>query len=304
MKNKAEQQNKIVEACPESSETVFIEQELRPGKELDEAEAINIFSQAIWKLFEDNRRIFANSLGTDELDAVLADARVLAVEVKKEKIYRLDELVGVRDPIKMRAYLTVVNRNILPKEAYAVVEPGTVRAHLTSVKEKKPVLFIETREGTSSVYLAHSSAVKRLNSWEWGRRDVLKRMSEELLTSADVNNEIYMRYIKGEVGPIVSERIESIFIDSLREFQKGLAAALYNHKTAVEAYPKTPVFIRSEFPLPAVIYKKRIPCDGRRVALKETESELKASDLFSKEDVLLSEELSKTVLQKIKWLMV
>ncbi len=295
--------DEVVEIDSNSAEMVFLEQELHPDRGLDETGIINMFSQAIWKFFEDNRNFFANMLVVEELDAVLADARVLSVDTKKGKVHKLEELIDFFDPIKVRAYTTVARRDVLPDGAYAIVEPGAVRAKLAARKENKPLLLVDSGEENSSVYLASGPSVKRIGKWEWGRKNILEKIEEELLTDIEVNNEIYLRYIKGEAGESVGRVIEDVFFEAFKDFEKGLAAALYNEKNVLQKYPRLPVFIRSGFPLPEKVYKKRISYDGRRFGLKPVGSELAVADLFAEEGVAVSEELSKTVLQRIKWLM-
>ncbi len=304
MQKEAIEKNGVVEINSDSAETVFLEQELLYGSELDEAGVINVFSQAIWGFFEDNRRSFAGRLGVDELDAVLADARILSVESGKTRIYKPEELLGLSGPVKIRAYATVVKRNALPDEARAVIEPGAAAARLVLKKGGKAVLLVDSGEESSSVYLASDASVKKIERWGWGRKNILEKMREKLLTDNEVNNEIYLRYIKGEAGESVSQAVESIFLEAFKDFEKGLAAALYNNRNTLDSYPRLPVFVKSGFPLPEKIYKKRIAYDGRRFGLKPAGDGLTVADLFAEEEAGLSEELSKTVLQRIKWLMV
>ena len=302
MKEENGKEKKIVELEPEVAQTVFWENSLEPEKEMDEAGIINLVSQSVWKFFEDNRQTLANELGIDELDLVLADARILGAESNKKQIFRIEELLGSKNPFKIKTYLTVADRDHLPEEAVTILEPGAVRAHLAGKSQKKPVLFLESGNDATYFYFASPDGTKRLSSWPWGLNSVLREMGKELATDAEVNREIYLRYINNEVSEEARRTIERSFTSSLEEFQRGLAANLHNYKEALNEYKRLPAFYRASFQLPEWVYEKRFAADGRRILLKKPE-EADISLLFADENVAAREEFSEKTLQRIKWLM-
>lgn len=292
----------IVELEPGVAQTIFLESSLEPEKEMDEAGIINLVSQSVWRFFEENRQSWANELGIDELDLILADARILGVESGRNQIFQVEELLGSKTPFRIRTYLTVADREHLPEGAAAILEPGAVRAHLAGLSQKKPVLFLESGDNATYFYFASPTGTKRLSSWPWGLESVLQKIGEELATDAEVNKEIYLRYINNEVSEEARRAIEGFFTSSFQEFQRGLAANLHNYQEALSEYKRLPVFYQASFQLPAWVYEKRLAADGRRILLKKPE-EAETKLLFADENVAAREEFSEKTLQRIKWLM-
>lgn len=302
MKEEGKKEKAVIELGPEVAQTVFWESLLEPEKEMNETGIINLVSQSVWKFFEDNRQTWANELGIDELDLVLADARILGAESGKKQIFQVEELLGLENPFKIKTYLTIADRERLPENAAAILEPGAVRAHMTSLSQKKPLLFLESGDNATYFYFASPAGTKRLSSWNWGLKSVLQKIEEELATDAEVNREIYLRYINNEVSEEASRAIEGFFTSSFQEFQRGLAANLHNYQEALSGYKRLPVFYRTSSQLPAWVYEKRVAADGRRILLKKPE-ETDIGLLFADEDVAAREEFSEKTLQRIKWLM-
>ncbi|MCL5006650.1 MAG: hypothetical protein M1153_00670, partial [Patescibacteria group bacterium] len=124
-----------------------------------------------------------------------------------------------------------------------------------------------------------------------------------LMTSPEVNKEIYLRYINNEVSEGAAKAIGELVNASLKDFDRGLAATLYNNKELLPDKPRAKIFFKSSFPLPDAVYRRKVATDGKRLTINRLDEEIAAQDLFAEEEVIACEELNKISLQKIKWLM-
>ncbi|MCL5006589.1 MAG: hypothetical protein M1153_00355 [Patescibacteria group bacterium] len=301
--NNKENEDKIVEIDFPWAETVFLEMIFKPGKETDETAMANLISQSVWGFFEDNRRRIAGNLGLEELDAVLADARIVAAESDGRKEYSLEKLASSAKPVKIAAYATVAARDKLPASSRAVIEPASVKARLLNLRQKMPVIYLESRASSTQAYFASPSAVRKLSSWPWGLDRLAEKMGERLMTSPEVNKEIYLRYINNEVSEGAAKAIGEQIGASLKDFDRGLAATLYNNKQLLPDKPRAKIFLKSYFPLPDTVYRRKVVADGKRLTINRLDEEITARNLFAEEEVIACEELNKISLQKTKWLM-
>lgn len=305
-RKKKEAVSKILPLSSKSAATVFKTIKLdrvNPSQELTSADLENCLAQATWKFFDALRVEAGSKLGVDENDMLLADARIIGMKIDGHRVINPEGFTGKH--IEFTLCLTLVRRDSLPDEDQggAVFEEGIVRAHLISKHEAlEELIYIESDDESTYVFQVTPTRSSYLASFDWGKRDLLRALTTELGTDNELGEELYLRYVGGEVSPRVMRRFNEIFYNNFGTFTNGIAMAIQNYDRSIKKAPGSlKVYIRS-FSLPQSLWEKRLDVGNMKVRLQSA-PQVNLEDFVDDKINDSNQQLNRLAKQRIKWLM-
>lgn len=219
-----------------SSKIIYRE---KPFEELTEAEIESAIAQAIWKMFDDERRVFACRLNLSELDIVMADVRVLFIKLDGALVvnplgFRARTLeIGLVETLVARD----VSENIsakAPKKgeiAFALESSSSCAWAIRQDSKNKEFIFANIFPSQTFVYRsAPDEKIYHMSDFPWGSENVISAVSSSLAVSSIVGKEVVRRYASGEMSSEVTKFLRPTISKSFDGFFKGLSAAVLGAK--------------------------------------------------------------------------
>ena len=297
--------NRIVDLDSKSAVTIFSLASIphdNPRQELGLADLENYISQAIWKTFDRCRNEAATRLEVNEVDLLLTDARVMEIRIDGHPVINPHGFTGSKLDVVLA--ITMVKRDKFVEEADIILEGGSVRAHLLAKdKNLKEALYIEVKNNTTTVFHITPEKISYLSEFEWGEKELTKLLKEELGLATDQSaGEIHLRYVRGELSERATKKINKIFYDAFSTFVNGGVMTLKNFlKPRSDKLP--PIYLKSFFPLPESVYRKRFPFNNKKIRFLGVANKLALQDFVGDSIHSVYQELNQLAKRRIKWLM-
>lgn len=206
----------------------------RPFEELTEAEVESAIAQAIWKMFDDERRVFASRLNLSELDVVMADVRILFMKLDGAAVINplgfkartleigLVETLVVRDLSEKISAVTPRRGEI----AFALESSSSCAWALRQDSKNKEFIFVNVFPDRTFVYRSGiDEKISHLSDFPWGTENVFSVVSSTLGVSQGVAREIARRYASEEMSFEMMKFLRPIISGSFEGFFKGVTAA-------------------------------------------------------------------------------
>ncbi len=297
--------NRIIDLDSKSAVTIFSLVTIphdNPRQELGLADLENYISQAIWKTFDYCRKEAATRLEVNEVDLLLTDARVIEIRIDGHPVINPHGFTGSKLDVVLA--ITMVKRDKFIEDADIILEGGSVRAHLLAKDENlSEAIYIEVKDNVTTVF--HITPVKTayLSEFDWGEKELTRLLKEELGLAADQTaKEIYLRYVQGELSPKAAKKINKVFHDAFNTFVNGGVMTFKNFiKSRSDKLP--PIYLKSFFPLPESVYRKRYDFNGKKTRFLNTGNSLNLQDFVGDSVHGVYEELNELAKRRIKWLM-
>ena len=273
-----------------------------PRQEIGLTDLENYISQAIWKTFDGCRSEAAVRLEVDEADLLLTDARVMEIRIDGHPVINPHGFTGSKLDVVLA--ITMVKRDKFTKEADIILEGGSVRAHLLAKSQDlKDAIYIEVKDNTTTVFRITPERTAYLSEFNWGEKELTKLLKEELgLADDDSAKGIHLRYVQGELSEKTIKKIDKVFYNAFSTFINGGVMTLKNFlKPRVSKLP--PIYLKSFFPMPASIYRKKFSFDGKKIRFLNVADALALQDFVDDRIHGTYEELSQLAKRRIKWLM-
>ena len=206
----------------------------RPFEELTEAEIESAIAQAIWKMFDEERRIFASRMNLSELDIVMADVRVLFMKLDGASV--VNPLGFKARTLEIGLVETLVARDLsenisagTPKRGeivFALESSSSCAWALRQDSKNKEFIFAKIFPSQTFVYQSGSDEkIHYLSDFPWGVDAVSSAVSSELAVPNAVAKEISRRYAAGEMSFDMMKFLRPIISRSFDGFFKGVTAA-------------------------------------------------------------------------------
>lgn len=297
--------NRILDLDSKSAVTIFSLVTIprdNPRQELGLTDLENYISQAIWKTFDQCRSEAAARLEVNEVDLLLTDARVMEIRIDGHPVINPQGFTGSR--LEVILAITMVKRDKFIEEADIILEGGSVRAHLLAKGENlSDAVYIEVKDNATTFFHITSHRTAYLSEFDWGERELIKLLKEELGLATDQTAQaIYLRCIQGELGEKATKKVNKIFHDAFSTFVNGGVMTLKNFlKPRSDKLP--PIYLKSFFPLPTSVYRKRYDFNGKKIRFLNISNDLALQDFVGDSIHSAYEELNELAKRRIKWLM-
>ena len=297
--------NRILDLDSKSAVTIFTLVTIphgNPRQEIGLTDLENYISQAIWKTFDQCRNEAAARLEVNEVDLLLTDARVMEIRIDGHPVINPHGFTGSKLDVILA--ITMVKRDKFIEEADIILEGGSVRAHLLAKGENlSDAIYIEVKDNATTFFRITPQRTAYLSEFDWGEKELTKLLKEELGLAADQTAQaIYLRYIQGGLSEKAAKKVNKIFHDAFGTFINGGVMTLKNFlKPRSDKLP--PIYLKSFFPLPEDVYKKRYAFDSKKIRFLNTKNDLTLQDFVSDHIHSVYEELNGLAKRRIKWLM-
>ena len=284
-----------------------------PREELTPVDLENLLAQALWRSFDQLRNDAAARLQVNEVDLLLADARVVGIRIDGHQVLSPEGFTGRE--IELQLCLTIVRRDKLPEKGGIVFEEGSVRAYLTAVKAKEiEMIYVNSGDDITVVFRVAPDLTSYIGEFKWGRNDLVKAFAAGFGTAAEVGNALYLQYAAHEISPRVRKRFDEIFRSSFGTFVNGLTMAVRNsieprltesrpkvHRRAAGASRLPAIYVRS-FALPGAVWGKSFTVGDRKVKFMPA-PEVDLNEFAGDGRGEIYGELDRLAKRRIKWLM-
>lgn len=271
-----------------------------PQEELGMVDLENYISQAIWKLFDSLRMDTAERLGVQEADMILTDARVMGIKIDGHQVVNPQGFTG--KTIEILLGITMVRRDKFVENTH-LLEGGAVRAYLLAKElDFADTIYVEVHDETTTMFSISPRGIAYINDFGWGGRDLVRSMKEEFDVQQFTADGIYNRHANGNVSDHVSRRLDRIFYNTLGEFVDSVTMSMKSFLGA-RSSNVPPVYLRTFFPVPEGLYRKRFQFGDKRIRFMPPvgESNLQAFVDDEVHDIYM--ELNNLAKRRMKWLM-
>ena len=284
-----------------------------PREELTPVDLENLLAQALWRSFDQLRNDAAARLQVNEVDLLLADARVVGIRIDGHQVLSPEGFTGRE--IELQLCLTIVRRDKLPGNGGMVFEEGSVRAYLTAAKAKEiEIIYVDSGDDITTVFGVAPGLTSYIGEFKWGRNDLVEAFAAGFGTAAEVGNALYLRYAAHEISPRVRKKFDEIFRSSFGTFVNGLTMAVRNsieprlteskpkaHRRAAGASRLPAIYVRS-FLLPGAVWGKNFTVGNRKVKFVPA-PEVDLNEFAGDGRGEIYGELDRLAKRRIKWLM-
>ena len=284
-----------------------------PREELTPVDLENLLAQALWRSFDQLRNDAAARLQVNEVDLLLADARVVGIRIDGHQVLSPEGFTGRE--IELQLCLTIVRRDKLPGNGGMVFEEGSVRAYLTAAKAKEiEIIYVDSGDDITTVFGVAPGLTSYIGEFKWGRNDLVEAFAAGFGTAAEVGNALYLRYAAHEISPRVRKKFDEIFRSSFGTFVNGLTMAVRNsieprlteskpkaHRRAAGASRLPAIYVRS-FLLPGAVWGKNFTVGNRKVKFMPA-PEVDLNEFAGDGRGEIYGELDRLAKRRIKWLM-
>lgn len=297
--------NRILDLDSKSAVTIFTLVTIphdNPRQEIGLTDLENYISQAIWKTFDGCRNEAAARLEVNEADLLLTDARVMEIKIDGHPVINPHGFTGSRLDVTLA--ITMVKREKFIEEADIILEGGSVRAHLLAKSQNlKDAIYIEVKDDITTIFHITPERIAYLSEFNWGEKELTKLLKEELgLVDDHSARELHLSYAGGNLSEKAVKKIDKIFYSAFNTFVNGGVMALKNFfKSRAGSLP--PIYLKSFFPLPESIYRKRFSFEGKKIHFLKAPDALALQDFVDDNIHNTYEELNQLARRRIKWLM-
>ncbi len=210
-----------------------------PKGEITDTEMENAIAQAIWKMFDEERGMFASRLDISDMDVSLADVRVLNIRLDGNLV--VNPVGFTAKKIEISLVETIVSRDLAdevklahPKkgETIFILEPSASCAWLIhkSVKQKD-FLFANVAKDKTFIYRSEPEGrISYLSDFGWGTDHAASAFSANLSVSDSVGHDLLRRFARGNMSPEMAKSMRSAASKSLLDLVKGVSFATRNVK--------------------------------------------------------------------------
>ncbi len=263
---------------------------------LSEIDLENYVSQAIWKFFDRHRKEAAKRLRANEIDLVLNEARVVGVKIDGHRVLNPQGFTGKEVEICLGG--TIMKREDV-EEGTPAFESGTLRAYLLSRENDfQNALYVEVFDDLTRIFLYTPRYASFLDEFEWGKKHLIGPLASTFSVYPEVAEQIYTRYLQGEVSSRVSKVISDLFDSSFINFLNGIEACINNFKNF--GLQDTKIFVKS-FPLPEGVYRKHFALGKGKTKILMAE-ERPTEDLIENHIYNVYSDLNLLAKRRLKWL--
>lgn len=293
----------IIDLDSDSAVTIFSFVEIarkNPNEDLGMLDLQNYISQAIWKFFDSSRSGVAERLGVDESDMLLTDARIMGIKIDGHRVVNPQGFAGRKLEIFLET--TMVRRDKFVDNAH-LFEGGSIRAYMLAKKlDFEDIIYVEVRDTTTTIFVSGKNGITYMDSFEWGGRNLVDSIERELEVLPFTADGIYTKHANGMVSENVAKRLDKIFYNTLEEFVNGVTEIMKSYLGSRKKNVPS-VHLRTFFPVPEGVYRKRFPFGDKRIRFLSSigESEL---NVFVEDEIHdVYSELNDLARRRIKWLM-
>ncbi len=212
-----------------------------PRAEITESEIENAISQAIWRLFDEERMLFAKRLDVSEMDIVMADVRVLSIKLDEGTV--VNPIGFMAKTIEIELVETMITRSLLenikletPKKGEVVftIEPIASCAWLIqndSKNKKKDFAVARILDSQTFIYhSAHEGKISYISDFDWGTNQVLTSLADYFGISALSAKALLDRYVRGDMSVNMQKGLKGIVSEPFASFSRGVTLAAHNVK--------------------------------------------------------------------------
>ena len=211
-------------------------------KPIDDADLDNIISQAMWKTYEDGRRVAMEQLKLPEAEILFADTNVYDVIIDGKKI--INPLQHTGKHIDICLSQTFVERNFFSRivrvlsesvKAIAPIEGGVAATHLLSrMHERSNFVFAKTMEERTDLFLRTVGRASRSAFYDyftWGTKGFFASLGKQLAVTPHVARSILSQFVRGEVSPSLHQKLKGILREETIVLLRGLRHASEENKS-------------------------------------------------------------------------
>ncbi|MCX6702781.1 MAG: hypothetical protein NTW60_02850 [Candidatus Wolfebacteria bacterium] len=231
----------------------------REGK-VTQADLENFVSRAIWKVFDNGRKMSGSQLGLNDADSLLVDTRIYDFKIDGRRV--IDPLkhdggkfdVSLSQTFTSRLFMEQM-RSMLPKRAKLafIVESGVAASRLLShMDNKKNFIFAKVMKDETDIFISKKerknpeedrSFVSFLDYFEWGANDFYRDLGKEIAAEPEIAEAIAETFFTKELSLALERRLENILSEKMMTLNRGLANAATVAKCDL-VYPEREFFIK------------------------------------------------------------
>jgi hypothetical protein len=219
-----------------SSKTITRE---TPRTEITESEIENAISQAIWKLFDEDRMLFSKRLDVSEMDVLMADVRVLYIKLDGAEVVNpigftaKNIEIGLTEVLITRE-LSESIKNATPKKGEVVFtfEPTASCAWLIQKSSKKKN-FIIANVSDDKTFVYHSAEGEKISyvsDFNWGVGKVFEAIANHFSISDEAARKLLHLYVLENMSADMQKTLKVVVSNPFVEFSKGVTLAARNAK--------------------------------------------------------------------------
>jgi cell division ATPase FtsA len=208
-------------------------------KEITESEIENAISQAIWKLFDEERMLFSKRLDVSEMDVVMADVRILYIKLDGGEV--VNPVGFTAKAIEIGLAETLITRDLsenikssIPKNGKVVftLEPTASCAWLIQ-KDSKKKEFAIARISDEKTFIYQSSngeKISYISDFDWGVNHLVKSVSSKFGISENVARDVIRKYVREDMSADMIKGLKETISAPFSEFCRGVTVAVRNVK--------------------------------------------------------------------------
>ena len=213
-----------------------------PTKSIDDADLDNVISQAIWKSYEDGRRLAMEQLKLPEAEILFADTNVYDVIIDGKKIINPIEHTGKHIDIYLSQ--TFVERNFYARivaalsqsvKAIAPIEGGVAATHLLGrIHENSNFVFAKVMEERTDLFLrtaGKSSKTAFYDYFTWGSKGFFASFGKQLTVTPQVARRVLSQFVRGEISPSIHQKLKGVLKEETIVLLRGLRHASEENKS-------------------------------------------------------------------------
>lgn len=210
-----------------------------PRAEITESEIENAISQAIWKLFDEERMFFSKRLDVSEMDVVMADVRVLYIKLDGGVVVNPIGFTAKNIEIGLAEILITRElsediKSSMPKKGELVftMEPTASCAWLIQ-KDSKKKDFAIARVSEEKTFIYSSigdEKISYVSDFDWGVGSVLGSIGRYFGVTEPVARDLLRRYVREDMSADMIKNLKSIVSEPFAEFSRGVTLAARNVK--------------------------------------------------------------------------
>ena len=229
----------------------------KAGEVIDEADADNLISQAVWRFFDRQRIKIADKMDIEETDVLLTDVRIRGVKVDGHRVinpigFKAKSVEIYFSQTFLARDLLRSLREILPLEKVVLVaEAGTVLTHsLSRVLNLDQIFLVNIFPDQTVLYSASPARFSHLDNYPWGQNNLLTALGGQLAVGPATARRIIDLHNENHGSPIFLKRLEGILLNELQIFLNGLES-IVDQRAAL-------IFLNPYFNLPLLALSSRL----------------------------------------------
>lgn len=250
-------------------ETISLIRE-EPRRAIDEADAENLISQALWKVFDKGRTTSAKQFGLGDLDVMLANVRIYDFRIDGHRTITPLKHKGKRVDIYLSQ--TFVDRlffneiiSKLPRyfRLALVCEGGAVGGHITSrIVENERFVFAKVMARRTDLFFVKrglGGQIFFLDHLEWGKDYFYAAIARDLKIGSDLTGFVLRKFISHDVSPHFSRKFSQVSSRGIATLIRALQNAIKKTKCRFAYFDFHPLIPSNIFP------KMILPIDSERI---------------------------------------